>query len=223
MSSRTLTAVVVDSGLLERVALSEALATRGEVTVVARPADGPSAARDVRALAPDVAVVPCNDVAEVRDIASLIRAARPATQVLVVGGPHDAEALDTLVSAGVNGYLLEHASIEDIVAGIIAVGNGERRYPQSLLAPLLDSLAQRHEAQASFVRRLAPLAPQQRRVLGLLVDGMSTQGIAAELGVAPRTVKGHVQHIFEKLGVHSRLELLAWIAGRPLPEDFLDK
>jgi DNA-binding NarL/FixJ family response regulator len=223
VSARAVTAVVVDSGLLERVALSEALGNGGGITVVARPPDAESAAREVRSLAPSVAVVPCTDVREVRDIITAIRSARPATQVLVIGGPNDADALDELVSAGANGYLLEQASIDDVVAGTFAVANGERTYPQALLAPLLDSIAKRQEAQASFTRKLARLAPQQRRVLQLLVDGLSTQAMATELEVAPRTVRGHIQSIFQKLDLHSRLEVLAWIRGRVVSEDFPDK
>jgi DNA-binding CsgD family transcriptional regulator len=59
-----------------------------------------------------------------------------------------------------------------------------------------------------------PLTAHEERVLRLLVEGRTGKEIAATLGVSPDVVRGHVQSILEKLGVHSRLEA----ASRPYPE-----
>ena len=59
----------------------------------------------------------------------------------------------------------------------------------------------------------APLTPRERDVVSLLVGGSSTRDIAAETGLTVSTVNTYLKRIFSKLGVHSRVELIARMAG----------
>ena len=59
------------------------------------------------------------------------------------------------------------------------------------------------------------LTRRQAEVLRLLEDGRSTRQIAEELHLSPETVRNHVRHILQALGVHSRLEAVA-VARRGL-------
>jgi DNA-binding CsgD family transcriptional regulator len=68
------------------------------------------------------------------------------------------------------------------------------------------------EAVEQTVRR-APLTPRERDVVTLLVGGSSTRDIAAETGLTISTVNTYLKRIFSKLGVHSRVELIARMAG----------
>ncbi len=51
------------------------------------------------------------------------------------------------------------------------------------------------------------LTPTERRVAGLVAEGLPTKQVAAALFVSPKTVEGHLTHIYDKLGIHSRAEL----------------
>jgi DNA-binding CsgD family transcriptional regulator len=62
------------------------------------------------------------------------------------------------------------------------------------------------------------LTPQERRVLMLVAAGMSNPRIAEELFVAPSTVRKHLEHVFRKLGVTSRLAAVAALQGRDHPD-----
>jgi PAS domain S-box-containing protein len=55
-----------------------------------------------------------------------------------------------------------------------------------------------------------PLTPRETEVLRLLASGANTKVAAQRLGVSPSTVRNHVQNMFMKLGVHSRLEAVAY-------------
>ena len=56
---------------------------------------------------------------------------------------------------------------------------------------------------------LAPsLTRREEQILGLLAEGLSNRQMAERLGLRPQTVKNHVRRVFEKLDVHSRLELI---------------
>ena len=68
------------------------------------------------------------------------------------------------------------------------------------------------EAVAETLER-APLTPRERDVVSLLVGGSSTRDIATETGLTISTVNTYLKRIFSKLGVHSRVELIARMAG----------
>lgn len=78
------------------------------------------------------------------------------------------------------------------------------------LAP--DVLRRTNEAVAQTLRK-APLTPRERDVVGLLVSGASTRTIATSTGLTISTVNTYLKRIFSKLGVHSRVELVARMAG----------
>ncbi len=62
----------------------------------------------------------------------------------------------------------------------------------------------------------APLTAREFEVARLVADGLTNPLIASELGVAPKTVAAHVEHILAKLGVGRRAEIAAWIGSRPV-------
>lgn len=68
------------------------------------------------------------------------------------------------------------------------------------------------EAVEHTLRR-APLTPRERDVVSRLVSGFSTREIATETGLTVSTVNTYLKRIFSKLGVHSRVELIARMAG----------
>ena len=63
-------------------------------------------------------------------------------------------------------------------------------------------------------RGLMGMTPAERRVLGLLTQGMSNRAIASALVLSPRTVESHVSSMLEKSGCRQRCELLVWALAR---------
>ena len=61
----------------------------------------------------------------------------------------------------------------------------------------------------SLREKLQSLTPRERQILRLLVSAASTRRVAESLNVSETTVRNHVQNLFSKLGVHSRLECVA--------------
>ena len=61
-----------------------------------------------------------------------------------------------------------------------------------------------------------PLTPRELAALRLMADGQSNKGIVNELGISDRTVKTHLGHLFEKLGVTSRTEAVKIATRRGL-------
>lgn len=73
--------------------------------------------------------------------------------------------------------------------------------------------ARRQGEDISQTLKRAPLTPRERDVVSLLVSGASTRDIAGRTGLTVSTVNTYLKRIFSKLGVHSRVELVARMAG----------
>jgi len=62
---------------------------------------------------------------------------------------------------------------------------------------------------------MTPLSPRERDVLALVAEGKTNGEVGAALGLSPRTVGKHLEHVFEKFGVHTRTAAAAeWFRRR---------
>ncbi|MEO8523298.1 MAG: response regulator transcription factor [Caldimonas sp.] len=111
------------------------------------------------------------------------------------------------VEAGVHGYLLLGASLQEIVAGAVAVGNGARYLCSSVARLMADSLTR------------SPLTAREVEVLQLVASGESNKGIARKLEIELGTVKSHVSALMGKLGAISRTHAASIAVGRGLVEE----
>jgi DNA-binding NarL/FixJ family response regulator len=106
--------------------------------------------------------------------------------------------LDTVaaIEAGATGYLLKDAPGEELVAAVRATAAG-----QAVLSP---SVATRLAAHVRSPERGGALSAREREVLVLVARGGSNRSIAEALFVSEATVKTHLAHIYDKLGVQDR-------------------
>jgi DNA-binding CsgD family transcriptional regulator len=101
-----------------------------------------------------------------------------------------------------------HAVTEDITWLRIA-GEAVAEFSESSVARDI-----RLRAAGAEDSRLASLTPAQRRVFGLICEGLSDKQIATNLGISPETVKNHAARVRAAFGVHSRSALVAAIRGK---------
>jgi two-component system, NarL family, response regulator DevR len=141
-----------------------------------------------------------------------IRAARPATQVLMLTSFADDEALFASIMAGAAGYVLKQIRGEELLQAIRTVGRGQSLLDPAVTASVLDRL--RKGKHLLMDERLARLSPQEERILELVADGNTNGQIAQELGLAEKTVKNYVSSILTKLEVARRAEAAAYLARR---------
>ena len=121
------------------------------------------------------------------------------TRVLVLTTYETDDHILAAIEAGASGYLLKAAPQEEILAGIRSVVAGE-----TVLAPSIAAkLVRRVRADASTPAPPA-LSPRELDVLRLVADGRSNPEIARALHIGEATVKTHLIHVFEKLGVNDR-------------------
>ena len=156
--------------------------------------------------APDVAVVdfrlPDGTGA---DATRRIRRRVRGAAVLVLSADTADEAVLAALEAGACGYLPKTTDAEEVVEAIRRAASGETILPAGAMERLLGRQRARLLEQQERTRMDAELTPREREVLALMAEGFDNRAIAARLAIGHSTVRGHVQHIIEKLGAHSKL------------------
>jgi DNA-binding NarL/FixJ family response regulator len=195
--------LVVDDHPLVRHGLEGILATTDDLRCVGTAADGAAALDLVERLSPDVVVLDLSMPGQ--DGISVTRALRSSgrpVHVLVLTPFADPDLVLGAVHAGVDGYLLKQSEAEVILDAVRSVAAGGTPVDPIVARCLI-----------SDVREHAPvsgLTAREQEVLELVRQGYPNKSIARRLRISERTVKAHVTHIFQRLGVTDRTQAALW-------------
>ena len=129
----------------------------------------------------------------------------PGLKVVGFGLAETEENVLAYARAGVAGYVLREASLDDLVTALRGIARGEVRYSRRISATLLHRLATGLVPSAGAVQ----LTPRETEIVRLIDEGLSNRAIAARLKIGLPTVKNHVHNLLEKLQVHRRGEAVA--------------
>ena len=205
--------VVGDDHPLFRDGVVRALLSSGEIEVVAEADDGTSALEAIKTHRPQVALLdyrmPGLDGAQVA--AAVVRDELP-TRVLLISAHDDSAIVYHALQEGAAGFLPKESSRNEIVNAVLNCAKGRDVLSPGLAAGLASEIRRRAEPSGPV------LSPREREVLKLIADGKSIPTMAAELYLAPSTVKTHVQRLYEKLGVSDRGAAVAEAMRRRLLE-----
>jgi DNA-binding NarL/FixJ family response regulator len=129
-------------------------------------------------------------------------------RTILLAGTIDRAQLLTAVHLGVRGLLLKNATTEVLFEAVACVLAGRYWLGQTLATDLLEVVRPLIQSSKAAGGRLAfGLTPREREVLSLIVAGYASKEIARELALSEQTVKHHLTHMFDKVGVSNRLEL----------------
>ncbi len=144
-------------------------------------------------------------------VAEKVKKEFPESKVIVMDLLPVHEDIVEFVHAGVSGFIMKDATLEDLVNTIRSVADGAHVLPPQMTGTLFSQIARdavargRPEALDS-VR----MTPREREVINLIGEGLSNKEIAARLHIATHTVKSHVRNVMEKLMLHTRLQIAAY-------------
>ena len=200
--------VVVDDHPVVRAGLRALLEMEDDLTVVGEAGSEDDAVAEVERERPDLVLMDLRLDHEGSGAVAIrrLRAAGLTMPVLVLTN-HDTDAdILAAVEAGASGYLLKDAPPEELLPAVRAAAAG-----QSALAPAIAS-----RLMERLVSPLPSLTLRELEVLQCVSDGLTNAEIAQKLFVSQATVKTHLVHVFEKLGVTSRTQAVAEARERGL-------
>jgi DNA-binding NarL/FixJ family response regulator len=204
--------LIADDHAIVRSGLAQLVGMADDLDLVGEARDGDEAIEEAARLRPDVVLMdlsmPGTDGIEatrriVRDV--------PDVQVLILTSFSDRTRILGAIDAGAIGYLLKHSEPETILAGIRDLRRGGSPLDPTAARILL---SQHGQAEAAPTQ----LTDREREVLLMVRDGLPNKTIARRLGITERTVKAHLTHVFQRLGVTDRTQAAIW-AERNLAED----
>jgi DNA-binding NarL/FixJ family response regulator len=113
------------------------------------------------------------------------------------------------VQAGVSGFILKDATVNDFLHTIKSVAGGAKVLPprltESLFAQIVDKAVT--ESSASKIIGAVKMTRRERQVIDLVADGLTNKEIAQNLHLSTYTIKSHIHNILEKLALHTRFQI----------------
>lgn len=193
----------------------------GEFKFVGSAPNLASAYEMVRRTAPDVLLLDINlPDGNGYDLVPKVVEFCPATHVVVLTSYTDEETLLRAIDIGVSGFLPKSASLSDFFDTLRKVVEDEIVMPPNLLIGLLKRVPRDRAVVLREDAMWERLTPREYQILMCLAAGKSGSAIAEELNIAPLTVRTHVRNLMSKLGVHSRLEAVAFGVKHGLIETY---
>jgi two-component system nitrate/nitrite response regulator NarL len=208
-----ITVVVVDDHPFYRDGVSRGLSMSGRIRVVGEADDGRTGLEMIREREPQVAVVDMQmpDLTGLDVVRAVARDGLP-TRVLLLSAFTDSAIIYESLQEGAAGYLPKDTSRADIVAAVDRVAKGHVVVPPALTEGLVGQIRSRNTSDEPV------LSPRERQVLLAFAEGTSIPQLAAELYLAPSTVKTHALRLYQKLGVSDRGAAVAEAMRRGLIE-----
>ena len=210
------------------------LKTQQDMQVVGEASNGQEALDRAQELEPDVVLMDLHmPVMDGIETARRLRGLLPKTRIIVLTSFSDQDHVVPAVRAGVRGYLLKDIEPEDLAVAIRNVYSGQVELHPAAAGQLMHVMASmdmlldtQQGVQASTGAALQPsdqneqqivsresldtglelLTRREREVLGLITQGLSNKEIAARLVITEKTVKTHVSHLLDKLGLADRTQ-----------------
>lgn len=208
----TIRVAIIDDNRLVRDALAAMLTALPDMRAAA------SAVADAKFLAetkPDVVLldVGLGDQDSLR-LAQALMKDTPGARIIVMDLLPVHEDIADFVNAGVSAFVLKDATFDEFVATIRSVAAGQKVLPPRMTESLFSQIAKEVEARGSKqVLEDVRMTRREREVIGLIGEGLSNKEIAKRLNIATHTVKSHVRNVMEKLALHTRLQIAAYVHG----------
>lgn len=199
--------LLVDDHQMIRDGLTLLINHQPDLCVVGQASDGEQAVQQALALQPDVVVMDLT-MPKLNGLQATqrIKAQRPHIKILALTVHEDASYLRQLTQASAEGYVLKRAAGEELIRAIRKVAAGGVYYDANLTGKAL--LKQWHSGAPATGEATAQLTQREEDVLTRIAQGYTNKEIAAQLDVGVKTVETYRARIAEKLGLHSRAELV---------------
>jgi two-component system response regulator NreC len=206
----TIRLLLVDDHQVVRSGLRMLLSNESDVEIVGEAGTAREALEAVQLLKPNVVLMDIGlpDLSGI-DATRAIKRTNPQAAVVALTIHEDEEYFFKMLEAGASGYVPKRAAPEELLTAIRSAAAGEvYLYPSLAKLLVKDYLSQEHTSEAE--KALDGLTEREQEVLRYLAEGVANDEIAEALVISAKTVARHRENIMQKLGLHSRSELVRY-------------
>jgi len=201
--------LVVDGSLMGNQLLAEAL-DRNQGFFVVGTAETPDTALAAVRNSVDVVVVSANlaEAAPSENLTRRLLAARPGLRVLVLLERPERNAVVEAFRAGASGIFCRAEPLERLWKCIESVHRGKVWASDEALKFVIEELASSPPVRVVDGGNVCSLTEREQKIVCLVAEGLTNRQIAVQLGLNEHTLKSSLQHLFDKLDVSSRAEMV---------------
>ncbi|MEJ2599780.1 MAG: response regulator transcription factor [Anaerolineales bacterium] len=194
--------LLVDDHPIVRTGIRNLLERSIEINVVGEASDGFEALKLVEELSPDVVLLDMEMPGmNGSEVAIRLKQAGSSVKILALSAHEDKQYIRELLANGASGYLVKDEAPEAIIEAVRGVARGEQGWvSRKIAAKMTVWMSEDNPAEHMG------LTPREVQVLKWVVNGKTNQEIGLELGISEKTVEKHLEGVFSKLGVASRVE-----------------
>ena len=220
--------LVVDDHPLFRRGLIALLSQDDRFEIVGEAGDVGEALRVLAKTQPDLLLLD-NHLPGVKglDAIASLKAERPNLRILMLTVSEYEEDLLKALQYGADGYLLKTSESDQLCDALVKVHEGHSVISPSMLNKLVSTMRLQANSTAdaagimsvrnvAAIQSLDKLSPREKDIFLLIAKSLSNKQIARDLDIAETTVKIHIQHIFKKLDLTSRVQIAVFAATHGL-------
>jgi two-component system, NarL family, response regulator LiaR len=207
--------LIIDDHPMMREALAAALITEADMEIVGEASNGLTGMELSQKLNPDVILMDLlmSAMDGLEAIVKILEV-QPQMRILVVTSLETEDKILAAMQAGALGYFPKTAPRPYLIEAIRKVADGVPYLPAGIAQKLLKSLREMKPVEPSQPAADEPLTTRQNEILAFLAEGMTDQEIGARLHLGETTVRTHIHHISQRLGLETRTQVVAYAANR---------
>jgi len=200
--------LIADDHAIVRAGLRALIHAEAGFELVGEAAGGVEAIELVEKNQPDVLVLDLSmpDLDGI-SVTRNLKASHPGLRILILTLHEDEALLREAIKGGASGYILKRAAESELIAAIQTILRGDLYVDPSMVRLLL---GESKPVDSRPNVSTESLTPREVEILKLIVEGCTNRQVAEQLTISIRTVEGHRANILDKLGLHSRVELVRY-------------
>ena len=171
----------------------------------------------------DLVLVNCREVEGViKDFFAKVRSCSPAVKMLVFGVQIDDDLLVSFIRSGVQGFVMQHMSSQNLIDAVIQVNKGSFWVQRHILERFVQDAVEMDKLIEEIVMTKIEgfrdiLTAREADVFQFVLQGMSTKEIATQLFLSEQSVKLHLGRLFKKFDVTNKTQLVLLVFERVCP------